>query len=78
VELGGSLVPIVSAWPAMVASVGHKSLLYEIKLNGTMRFLCTRVLHSDERTYQACGVKLSHAEIAVSWDDNPVQATLIR
>jgi hypothetical protein len=49
----------------------------KIKLNGTMRFLRTSVPHSDERTYQACGVKLSHTEIAVSWDDDPVQATLI-
>jgi hypothetical protein len=33
VELGSSLVPIVSASPA---SVAHQSLLYEIKLNCTM------------------------------------------
>jgi hypothetical protein len=39
VELGGSLVPVISAYPAMVASVAsvaHESLLYEIKLNSTM------------------------------------------
>ena len=38
-ELGGSLVPVVSAKPAMVApvaSVAHESLLFEIKLNSTM------------------------------------------
>ena len=43
VKLGGSLVPIVSAQPAMVASVAHNSLLHEIEFNGAMRFLCTSV-----------------------------------
>ncbi len=40
VELGSSLVPIVSAYPFVIpsiASVAHGSLLYEIKLNSTMR-----------------------------------------
>ena len=49
VELGGSLVPIVSAWPAVIASiaaVAHGSLLYEIKLNGTMPISLRQVPHS--------------------------------
>jgi hypothetical protein len=52
VKLGGSLVPVVSAQPAMVASissVAHESLLYEIKLNNTMPISLPQVPHSDKR-----------------------------
>src|SRR4029077_2670143 len=49
VKLDGSLVPVVSAYPAMVPSVGHESLLYEIKLNNTTPISLPQVPHSDKR-----------------------------
>jgi hypothetical protein len=51
VELGSSLVPIVSAFPAMVAtiaSVAHKQLLQEIKLHSITRIPQPRRTHSKE------------------------------
>jgi hypothetical protein len=69
VQLGGSLIPVVSAHPAMVASiasVAHESLLHEIKLNNTTRISLPQVpiLISEFRWHESCMGRNHRAEMS--------------